>query len=261
MSQNIWGHNLCEGAKRPSPRERSDRAGGECGRGWGCPPSHGRELFHFSTWNVQSGAYLRRKFRLDDMYYMGKRVTIRPTGKGVFFKNAETYLWKYAPQNNLRKISNTCQRYTKYYITYNINIKEVLRRRNEGTKRTSMERMWGVIPKQFPFITYYMVYGAIYKRQYNDKHVTLSKCMCMRASGASELWKFWHFHIPKLLFLSIFCWYIENKSWFNFIWGGKRPQAPPPPPTSTPVLQVYWYWGFNFISDCVYVTICSINIP
>ena len=29
--------------------------------------------------------------------------------------------------------------------------------------------------------------------------------MCMRASGASELRKFWHFYILKLLFLSIFC--------------------------------------------------------
>ena len=62
--------------------------------------------------------------------------------------------------------------------------------------------------------------------------------MCMRASGASELRKFGQFHILKLLFLSIFCWYIENKSWFNFIWGGG--QAPPPkPPTSTPVSSMY----------------------
>ena len=51
--------------------------------------------------------------------------------------------------------------------------------------------------------------------------------MCMRAKRAS-LEKFWHFHILKLLFLSIFCWYIENKSWFNFIWGGAS--APPSPP-------------------------------
>ena len=58
---------------------------GEC-VGGGCPPSHARELFHFFYLkNVQSGAYLRRKFRLDDMYYMGKRVTIRPIGKIVFF--------------------------------------------------------------------------------------------------------------------------------------------------------------------------------
>ena len=35
----------------------------------------------------------------------------------------------------------------------------------------------------------------------------LSKCMCMRASGASELRKCWRFYILKLLFLSIFCWY------------------------------------------------------
>ena len=39
--------------------------------------------------------------------------------------------------------------------------------------------------------------------------VTLSKCMCMRASGASELRKCWHFYILNLLFLSIFCRYIR----------------------------------------------------
>ena len=42
--------------------------------------------------------------------------------------------------------------------------------------------------------------------------LTLSKCMCMRASGASELRKFCHFYILNLLFLSIFC------------------RCPPPPP-------------------------------
>ena len=105
-------------------------------------------------------------------------------------------------------------------------MKEVPRRRNEGTKRTSMERMWcGGVSFQCSFLLLLMVW-SYNKRQYTDKHVTLSKCMCMRASGASELRKFWNFHILKL-FLYIFCWYIENKSWFNFIWGGG--QAPPPP--------------------------------
>ena len=33
--------------------------------------------------------------------------------------------------------------------------------------------------------------------------------MYMRASGASELRKFSHFYILKLLFLSIFCWYFR----------------------------------------------------
>ena len=60
---------------------------------------------------------------------------------------------------------------------------------------------------QFPFITYGMV---LYKRQYNRQTQTLSKCMCMRASGASELRKFWPFYILKLLFLSIFCRYTSN---------------------------------------------------
>ena len=39
--------------------------------------------------------------------------------------------------------------------------------------------------------------------------LTLSKCMCMRLSGASELRKFWHFYILNLLFLLIFCRYIR----------------------------------------------------
>ena len=68
------------------------------GGGGGAPSSGvmsqniwGAIFFIFRLENVQSGAYLRRKFRLDDMYYMGKRVTIRPTGKRVFFfMNSET---------------------------------------------------------------------------------------------------------------------------------------------------------------------------
>ena len=51
MSQNIWGAIFA--------RERSDRAGEGVG-----------SFFIFRLENVQSGAYLRRKFRLDDMYYI-----------------------------------------------------------------------------------------------------------------------------------------------------------------------------------------------
>ena len=91
-------------------------------------------------------------------------------------------------------------------------MKEVPRRISEGTKRTSMERMWC---------------GGV-----SFQTLTLSKCMCMRASGASELRQFWHFYILKLLFLSIFCRYIENKPWLKifFFFGGGGGQAPPKPP-------------------------------
>ena len=89
MSQNIWGG----GGGTIFARERSDEARGSVatarGRVWegGVPPPTVRSFFIFRIENVQSGAYLRRKFRLDDMcYIMGKRVTIRPTGKRVFFK-------------------------------------------------------------------------------------------------------------------------------------------------------------------------------
>ena len=147
----------------------SGRAGG------GCPPPTVRSFFIFRLENVQSGAYLRRKFGLDDMYYMGKRVTIRPTGKRVCFSWTRKHiiLWKYAPQNNLRKISNTCQRYTKYYITYNVLI---WRRYPDVETREWNERAGrgcdavGCHSNAVSF--YYLWYGAtcIYKRQYTDIH-------------------------------------------------------------------------------------------
>ena len=59
---------------------------------------------------------------------------------------------------------------------------------------------------QFPFITYGMM---LYKRQYTDKALTLRKCMYVRASRASDLRTFSNFHILKLLFPSIFCWYLR----------------------------------------------------
>ena len=40
----------------------------------GVPPPTVGSFFIFRLENVQSGAYLRRKFRLDDMYYMGELV-------------------------------------------------------------------------------------------------------------------------------------------------------------------------------------------
>ena len=106
-SQNIWGHNLSEGAQRPSG-----------GRVWAFPPPTVGSFFIFRLENVQSGAYLRRKFWLDVFWRHVLRVTIRPTGKRgffFFFHELGNIIMKiiYAPQYNLRKISNTCQRYTQ----------------------------------------------------------------------------------------------------------------------------------------------------
>ena len=41
------------------------------------------------------------------------------------------------------------------------------------------------------------------------QNTTLRESMYMRASGASELRKVSHFHILKLQFLSVFCWYFR----------------------------------------------------
>ena len=76
--------------------------------------------------------------------------------------------------------------------------------------------------------------------------------MYMRANGASELRKFSHFYILKLLFLSIFCWYFRyfvgtndmlvglhaatnfqmyrQNSEKSIIGGGGAPAPAPPPP-------------------------------
>ena len=91
-------------------------------------------------------------------------------------------------------------------------MKEVPRRRNEGKKRTSMESIivmrWGVIPVQFHFIPYGM------ELYINDSIPTNTNIEQMYVY-ASELRKCWNFYILKLLFLSIFCRYIENKPWLK----------------------------------------------
>ena len=60
---------------------------------------------------------------------------------------------------------------------------------------------------QFSSLLLLMVWR--YKRQYTDKTITLRKSRYMRASRTSELGNFLHFHILKLPFLSIFCWYFR----------------------------------------------------
>ena len=119
------------------------------------------------------------------------------------------------------------------FAKFQIHANVIPRRRSEGKKGTTEHRedvmRCGAIPMQFHFITYGM-------ELYTNDSIPIEQCMCMRASGASELRKFWHFYILKLLFLSIFCryihWQITCIPWLNFIWGGggKRPPKPPPPP-------------------------------
>ena len=59
---------------------------------------------------------------------------------------------------------------------------------------------------QFPFITYGIWHYDITTVCRQNTNIEIIY-MYMRASGASELIKMLHFHIKKLLFLSIFCWY------------------------------------------------------
>ena len=144
-------------------RERSDRAGGGCGRGVSPLPCTLGSFFIFRLEYVQSGAFLRRKFRLDDMYYMGKRVTIRPIGKRVFFHELGNII--------MQICTPKFQTHAMYYITYNILI---WRRYPDVETRERNERAWrgcdavGCHSSAASF--YYLWYGAIYQRQYTDKH-------------------------------------------------------------------------------------------
>ena len=56
----IEGGGSLRGSEGPSPRELRELL----------PPPTVGSFFIFRLENVQSGAYLRRKFRLDDMYYI-----------------------------------------------------------------------------------------------------------------------------------------------------------------------------------------------
>ena len=159
---------------------------------------------------------------------MGTRVTIRPTGKRVFFHELGNIIMKiiYAPQYKLRKISNTCQRYT-----------QTSRRRNEGKKGTSNVMRCCVIPMQFHFITYGM---ELYTNDSITINTNIEQCMCMRASGASELRKFWHFYI--FLNCYFFQYFVVTLTGKSLVYHGKilcGVYVGPPPPTSTPVLMTY----------------------
>ena len=71
---------------------------------------------------------------------------------------------------------------------------------------------------------HYLWYGAIYKRQYTDR-LTLSKCMCMRASLE---------HFGIFTFLNCyFCQYFVST--LKIIHGLISFGGQAPPPTSTPV--------------------------
>ena len=128
---------------------------------------------------------------------------------------------------------------------------------------------------QFPFITHGMDYGAIYKRQYTDKTLTLRKFMCMRASEASELRKCRYFYIIKLLFLSICCRYIRyfvgtndmlvglhvptnfqmyrQKSEKALLGGGGNFPLPPPPSgyANAEECTIFWVYIWWHTCSCV----------
>ena len=115
MSQNIWGGTIIA-------RERSYQARGsvatERGEGVGgeCPPSHGRELFHFSTWKCAIWGIPKKEILTWQHVLYGYAChDSTDREKCIFFHEFGNIIMKiiYAPQYNLRKISNTCQSYTQ----------------------------------------------------------------------------------------------------------------------------------------------------
>ena len=221
------------------------------------PSSHGRDLFNFSTWKCaiwalwgipfsRSGrivtrlpiivhvkveiSFAQRKFRLD-MYYMGKRVTIRPTREKGIFSWTRKHIYENMHPKIIFAKFQTHANVIPSILTYNILNMEDWRRYPDVETREQNERAWrgcdamGCHSNAVYF--YYLWYGAIIyindsiPANTNIEHY--ARVYCERASFR----QFWHFYILALLFLSIFCWYIENKPWFNFIGGGG--QAPPRP--------------------------------
>ena len=146
-------------------------------------------------------------------------------------------------------LENFAFSHSKTTISFNIlSVLQILCLRNIFIFRCEITSAYTINAVSF----YCLWYGAIYKRYYTDKTLTLRKCLCMRASGASELRKFWHFYILKLLFLSIFYRYIRYFVGTNdmlvglhvptnfqmyrqksekALLGGGGGQLPPPPPS------------------------------
>ena len=74
------------------------------------------------------------------------------------------------------------------------------------------------------------------------QNTNVGKCMYMRASEASELRNFWHFHILKLLLLSIFCRYNRYFVGTNCMLVGLHvPTNFQNIPTNTNIKQMYMY--------------------
>ena len=92
-----------------------------------------------------------------------------------------------------------------------------------GAKPLTGGQMSPMPPPPLPgAATLLMVWRYVYKRQYTDETLTLRKSMNMRAS---ELGKFLHFHILKLLFSSIFCWYFWYFISETYIFSGLKLQS------------------------------------
>ena len=130
------------------------------------------------------------------------------------------YKWQYDKALTLRKINEyaSVERASLEFFSHFHILKCYFLHYSVGTSDTSSQKTYifsglklhlhtYTIWMQFLVITYSK--GIIYKRQYTDKTLTSRNAMYMRASGASELRKFSHFYILKLLFLSIFCRYFR----------------------------------------------------
>ena len=134
--------------------------------------------------------------------------------------------------------------HSKIAISFNILlVLQILSLRNNTFSGLKLCMHIHIQSMPFPFISYGM---ALYINECTNKTQTFRKYMCMRAS---ELRKCSHFHILKLPFLSIFCWYFSYLIGTNdmlvglhvptnfqmyrqnsekALWGGGN--CPPPPP-------------------------------
>ena len=173
------------------------------------------ELFHFSTWKCAIwGIYLRRKFRVDDIYYMGKRVTIRPTGKRVFFSWTRKHNYENMhPKIIFAKFQTLLP--TLYQITtlliLSINMNAGIRRRPKRGNETncSMERMW--------------CGGVSSFATEREKHSILIRKSC------------W----VSRIFINHLCGIEKKPVVRHFYWGGGKQPPKPPPPPPPPVRQ--WF--------------------
>ena len=119
--------------------------------------------------------------------------------------------WQFDWQNtNIEKKKNAfaCSNKNCYFLQYFVGTSDTLSQKHIYFQVSNYICIHYTINHQCSFLSLLMVWHYNINDSMPPKHLHWENlCICERAERAR---KFLHFHIQKMLFLSIFCWYFRN---------------------------------------------------